>query len=240
MRWVVRIQQALDAKPAYDLYDEGRKALAEDRKDEALSLANEALKLFPAEANFHALRGDIRLTNEQYDMAITNYDRAIARRSSFFYYYVQRGLAHVGLHDERAAVEDLEHSIGLLPTAPAHYNLGVIRKEQGRTDEALQHFNIVARSRGEYGKAAIGQITRLEIEDNPEKFVSKQCSAGTNNNVVVVIGNETTVAISGVRVQLDYSDNYGNTRREILNVGERIEPGRVAHADTGIRVYEFD
>jgi predicted Zn-dependent protease len=234
----VAMQQARDAEPAYDAYDEGRKALAEDNVDEALAKANEALKLFPAEANFHALRGDIRLINEQFDMAITNYDRAINRRSAFFYYYVQRGLAYRGLHDTESAVIDLERSIGLLPTAPAHYNLGLIRKEQGRLDEAVNHFNIVAKSSGEYGRAANGQLARMQIAEQPEKFVSRQCSAGTNNNVVVVVRNEAAVAISGVRVQLDYSDNYGNTRREMLNVGNRIEPGDVAHADTGIRVYE--
>ena len=135
-------------------------------------------------------------------------------------------------------VTDLERSIDLLPTAPAHYNLGLIRKEQGRIDEAINHFNIVAKSSGEYGRAANGQLARLQIAEQPEKFVSRQCSAGTNNNVVVVVRNEAAVAISGVRVQLDYSDNYGNTRREMLNVGNRIEPGDVAHKDTGIRVYE--
>jgi predicted Zn-dependent protease len=232
------IQQALDAKPAYDIYNEGRKALADDKVDEALALANDALKLYPAEANFHALRGDVRLTNEQFDMAVTNYDRAISRRNSFFYYYVQRGLAHKGLHDSDDAIRDLEHSIELLPTAPAHYNLGLIRKERGQIDAATEHFNIVAKSSGEYGKAAKAQLARLQIADEPGKFVSRQCSSGTDGNVVVVVRNDAAIAIAGVRVQLDYSDNYGNTRREIVNVGDRIEPDQVAHADTGIRVYD--
>jgi len=232
------IQPALDAKPAYDIYDEGRKALAEDRADEALVLANDALDLYPAEANFHALRGDVRLTKEQFDLAITNYDRAINRRESFFYYYVQRGLAQVGLHKTTEAIQDLEHSIELLPTAPAHYNLGLIRKDQGRIEEATEHFNIVATSSGEYGKAANGELARLQIADQPEKYVSKQCAQGSNGNVEVAVRNEAAVAISGVRVQLDYSDSYGNTRRELLDVGNRIEAGQVARQDTGIRVVE--
>ncbi|MGI9222122.1 MAG: M48 family metalloprotease [Woeseiaceae bacterium] len=233
------LQQARSAKPAYDIYDEGRKALAEDKVDEALALANDALDLYPAEANFHALRGDVRLTKEQFDLAITNYDRAIGRRESFFYYYVQRGLARKGLHKTNDAIQDLERSIELLPTAPAHYHLGLIRKDQGRIEEAVEHFTVVAKSSGgEYGKAANGQLARLQIADQPEKYVSKQCAAGSNGNVVVAVRNEAAVAITGVRVQLDYSDSYGNTRRELIDIGKRIEAGQVAQKDTGIRVVE--
>jgi predicted Zn-dependent protease len=74
------MQKTVDARPAYDAYDEGRKALSDKKPDEALALAEKALDLYPAEAHFHALRGDVRLVKEQYDMAVTNYDRAIARR----------------------------------------------------------------------------------------------------------------------------------------------------------------
>ena len=89
------MQKTRAAKPAYDAYDEGRKALAEDKVDEALSLANKALDLYPEEAHFHALRGDIRLVADKYDMAVTNYNRAISRRDGFFYYHLQRGLARM-------------------------------------------------------------------------------------------------------------------------------------------------
>ncbi len=65
------------AIPAYDAYDEGRKALAEEKIDESLTLANKALDLFPQEAHFHALRGDVRLAADKFDMAVTNYNRAI-------------------------------------------------------------------------------------------------------------------------------------------------------------------
>jgi predicted Zn-dependent protease len=65
------MQKTVDARPAYDAYDEGRKALSDKKPDEALALAEKALDLYPAEAHFHALRGDVRLVKEQYDMAVT-------------------------------------------------------------------------------------------------------------------------------------------------------------------------
>jgi len=194
--------------------------------------------MYPAEANFHALRGDIRLTNEQFDMAITNYDRAISRRESFFYYYVQRGIAHKSMRATTAAVSDLERSLTLLPTAPAHYHLGLIDMDRGQTESAIEHFNIVATSSGEFSTAANAELARLQIDEQPSKFVAHSCDAGSNGNLMLSVRNEAAIAITGVRVQLDYSDNYGNTRREILDVGNRIEAGKVAQTDTGIRVYE--
>ena len=232
------LQQTLAAKPAYDAYDQGREALAKENNDEALALANDALKLYPAEANFHALRGDVRLTNEQYDMAITNYDRAIARRDDFFYYYLQRGITHKEQRKVDAAMTDLEHSLELLATAPAHYNIGLIKKDRGQIDAAKVHFEIVANSGGEYGKVAGGEIARMEMPSQPAKYVLQSCDKGSNGNLMISVRNEATIAITGVEVQVDYSDNYGNTRREIISVGDRIEAGQVAQADSGIRVYE--
>jgi len=85
------MQKTMAAMPAYEAYDKGRKALAEKETVEALGLANEALTLFPDEAHFHALRGDVRLVNDQFDMAVTNYNRAISRRGDFFYYHLSVG-----------------------------------------------------------------------------------------------------------------------------------------------------
>jgi hypothetical protein len=133
---------------------------------------------------------------------------------------------------------DLEHSLELLPTAPAHYNIGLIKKERGQIDAAKEHFEIVAKGGGEYGKAAGGELARLELPTQPAKYVSKGCEPGSNGNLLISVRNDAAIAITGVEVQLDYSDNYGNTRREIIAVGDRIEAGQLAHADSGIRVYE--
>jgi len=69
-RYQAAMQRTMDAKPAYDAYDEGRKALADEDTGLAVEKADAAIELFPDEAHFYALRGDARFTNEQYDMAI--------------------------------------------------------------------------------------------------------------------------------------------------------------------------
>lgn len=231
------MQQTLDTKPAYDAYDEGRKALAEKNTDEALTLVNKALDLYPAEAHFHALRGDVRIMNKQYDMAVTNFNRAIDRRANFFYYPLQRGLAKNELGQKDAAVADLERSLELLPTAPAHYTLASIKAERGNTAEAIEHYKVVAKGGGEYGTAATTKLARLELPSNPAAYVPRRCDAGSDGNLVVSVKNETSLPIKGVQVLVDYTDSAGRAKQLRRNVGGRIAPGHIARVDTGLGPY---
>jgi len=100
------MERTMDSKPAYDAYDEGRKALAEKNQTLALAKAEEAIEFFPDEAHFYGLRGDVRFIAECYDMAISNYDIAIRRRGDFFQYYLQRGLANEKLGNDTSAQAD--------------------------------------------------------------------------------------------------------------------------------------
>lgn len=232
------MQKTHDLKPAYDAYDEGRKALGEKKPEEALALANKALDLYPGEAHFHALRGDIRIKNKQYDMAVTNFNRAIDRRNSFFYYHLQRGLVKNELGQTDAAVTDLERSLQLLPTAPAHYTLAGIKAQRGNTAEAIEHYKVVAQSGGEYGKAANDRLVRLELPSNPSAYVQRRCDAGSNGNLFVSVKNESSVSVRGVQIVVEYTDGSGRPQQLRRNVGGRLAPGEIATADTGLGPYQ--
>ncbi|MEL7187626.1 MAG: M48 family metalloprotease, partial [Pseudomonadota bacterium] len=138
------MRQTMRTQPAYEAYDEGRKALSEKKYDEAIKHAETALNLYGEEAHFHALRGDIRLMQDNYDWAVTNYSRAIDRRNEFFYYHLQRGLAKKELGQLSEAETDLNRSLELLPTAPAHTALGDIAKSRGNMNLAIAHYQVVA------------------------------------------------------------------------------------------------
>ncbi|MFQ5548458.1 MAG: M48 family metalloprotease, partial [Woeseia sp.] len=125
-RFRAAMARTLAAKPAYDAYDEGREALTDEQPDLAIERANSAIGRLPEESHFYALRGDARIVRKQYEMALTNFNSAIRRRGDFFYYYVQRGLVHEELGNDELAAADLERSISMLPTAPAHFALGNI------------------------------------------------------------------------------------------------------------------
>lgn len=231
------MQKTMDATPAYEAYDEGRKALSEEKPEEALALANKALDLFPAEAHFHALRGDVRLLEDKYEWAATNYTRAIDRRDDFFYYYVQRGLARKELDQTDGAVNDLERSVELLPTAPAHFVLGEIAEQRGQTTSAINHYKIVAKAGGEYGKAATTALAKLELPTNPSGYIARQCDADVNGDLVVTVQNQTGLTVGGVQIAITYTDNSGQRRVVRQSVPGQIAPGKLASINTGLGPY---
>mgnify|MGYP001829187503 FL=1 len=231
------LKMTRDLKPAYEAYDEGRKALAEENVDEALAKASEALRLFDGEANFHALRGDIRYLQDNFDWAATNYSRAIERRGNFFYYYLQRGLARKQLGQSSDAVSDLERSLELLPTAPAHYALGDIAFDRGDSSTAVEHFKIVAKSGGEIGQAATARLVELELPTNPGAYIPSGCSADGNGNLIVSIRNDTTVTLTGIAVAVVYTDASGRQQQPRFSINGRVQPGKVASVNTGLGPY---
>ena len=223
--------------PAYKAYDEGRKALSEKKIDEALALANKALGLYNQEAHFHALRGDIRTAAEKYDMAITNYDRAVNRREGFFYYHLQRGLVKKELGQIDNAMTDLERSLELLPTAPAHFALGGIAEERGNLQEAIDHFKVVAKGGGDYGKAATSALVRLELPTNPGAYIARACDADGSGNLVVSVRNDTDVQITGVQIAVSYTDSSGRSTERRHSIRGQISPGNVVSVNTGFGPY---
>jgi len=231
------MKKTMARKPAYEAYDEGRKALSEKKPDEALALANKAIDLYDGEAHFHALRGDVRLSADKYDMAITNYTRAIERRDRFFYYHLQRGLANKELGRIDSAETDLNRSIELLPTAPAHFALGDIAATRGNSSAAIEHYKIVAKSGGEYGKAATAALAKLEMPSNPGAYIARACSADGTGKLVVTVRNDTTVTITGVQVAVSYTDASGRSVQRRFSIPGEIAPGKLASVNTGMGPY---
>jgi predicted Zn-dependent protease len=225
------------AIPAYEAYDSGREALAKDDAASAVKHAEEAIGLFPEEANFYSLRGDARYLDKKYDMAISNYDSAIQRRDSFFYYYLQRGRAHEKLEADDAAVEDLEKSLTLLPTAPAHYSLGNIATKRGDNAAAVEHYRKATGGQGEIAESAKVSLVRLDLTDNPGTYVLTRCDADTAGKVIVSVKNDTTVSIEGVAMNVTYADQTGTSRTAQRSVRGRIEPEQIISIDTGLITY---
>lgn len=238
---VERYDEALartkEVLPAYEAYDEGRKALAEKNTALAMSKAEEAIAILPQEAHFYALRGDARILNEQYDMAVTNFDNAIKRRDDFFYYYLQRGRANERLGNEDGAMRDLQKSLEYLPTAPAHFTLGNIAAKRGNRAAAIEHFQVVAGGEGEIAEAARASLVRLDLGQNPGAYLLTRCDPGTDNELVVSIKNNTTVAVSDVRLSVQVRDSAGVPRRMDRTLSGRIAGGEIVSVPTGLKPY---
>ena len=236
-RYEAAMQKTMAVKPAYDAYDAGRKALAEEDTGEALALAEKAIELFPEEGHFYALRGDVRSVDGKYDMAVKNYDSAISRRDDYFYYYLRRGLAEKELGDLDSAESDLQRSIGMLPTGPAHFVLGDIEAERGNDREAMEHYAIVAKSGGDMGKAATQKLQRLQLPYSPGDVIPKRCDADSAGNLVVSVKNTTPWAIEGVQIEVRYTDAAGNPQSVRQPIAGQIPPDEIASVNTGLGPY---
>jgi predicted Zn-dependent protease len=236
-RFRAAMQTTIAAKPAYDAYDEGRKALADKKPDLAIEKADKAIELLPEESHFYALRGDARIVKKQPDMALTNFNSAINRRDDFFYYYLQRGLIQEELGRDNLAEADLEVSIEMLPTAPAHYALGRIAGRRGDKATAIEHYKLVAGGQGEVAQSANAALVRLDIADNPGNYVLKRCDPDSSGNLVVSVKNNTSVEITGVRIVVQYTDNTGIQQRLDRSISGTIAPGKIASVNTGLGPY---
>jgi tetratricopeptide (TPR) repeat protein len=178
--------------------------------------------------------------NKQYDMAVTNYNRAINRRDSFFYYYLQRGIANHELDRPDAAVSDLERSLELLPTAPAHYTLGEIREGQGLRDQAIEHYKIVAKNAGgDIQTAAYQKLVNLELSQQPASYIASACGADSSGQIVVQARNDTPVAVTGVQVRFQYVDASGTQRQSTQSISGELPPDEVKTVRSSMIAFIF-
>jgi beta-barrel assembly-enhancing protease len=232
-----RYQRAMarlrERAPAYDAYDEGREALAEDRPADAERSAQQALRMLPAEANIHALLGDIDLQERRYEDAIRHYDDAIARDDGFFYYHLQQGLAHRQLRDWQEARTALETSVRLLPTADAVYALGTLAEQRGDRQAALKYYMEAAGSNSPAGQAAAEATVRLDLPNNPGRYIQARGGLDNAGQLVVEVANPTRVAVRDVVVAVRYADSQGAIRE----LGRRINDlpaGQATRFATGL------
>ncbi|MDX2479449.1 MAG: M48 family metalloprotease [Desulfuromusa sp.] len=237
-----RYQQAiaplLRDQDAYKSFDEGRKALQDGDIERALSLADKALKAQPQEALFHSLRGDVRLNQQRYRDAVTNYDRALQRNDEYFHYYLQRGLARLKLHETAQGEADLKKSIEFLPTAPAMNALGNLSLNGGDVVAAKNYFAVAAGSNSDAGKAANRSLIRLDLPDNPHKYLQIRLGRDRSNYLLVQINNRTEHTVDNVSFIVQFLDAQGKVRKVQLQLPGRLASQQSRTLSTGLGPFD--
>ena len=233
-RYQKAIAPLLQDQDAYKAFDEGRKALSDGDTGRALSLANKALQAQPHEALFHSLRGDIRLKQKRYREAITNYDRAVQYNRDYFHYYLQRGLARLELGEKAQGEADLKKSIEFLPTAPAMNALGQLSLNRGDVPAAKSYFSAAAGSNSEAGKSANLAFTRLDLPDNPDKYLQLRFGLDRSNYLLVQINNRTQQTVGDVSFVVQFSDAQGKVRNVQLQLPGRLGPAESKTLSSGM------
>jgi len=233
-RYAQQMRPLLAASEGYKAYDQGRKALAEGNLDQALRMADKALKVEPKEGLFHALRGDIRFKQGRYQDAVTNFDRAVARNPGYFHFYLQRGLALQKLGRDRQAKTDLERSVELLPTAPALNALGRQALLVGQLDQAKGLFARAAGSDSPAGKDAAVSLARLELADDPSGYLPSRLRLSRSGYLVVEVGNRAPLAVEKIEIGLRYRAVDGRWQQRKLSISGRLGPGESGRFRTRI------
>ncbi len=232
------LARTMATKPAYDAYEEGRKSLAKKQADSALAKAEQAIRLLPGEAHFHALKGDAYLVQKQYSEATQAYTDAISRNDGFFYYHLQRGLIAERERHDAAARGDLETSVKLLPTGAAYYALGNIATRARQFEAAKQYYASASGAQGELGQAASAALTRLDLPDNPGKYLRAQGGLDQRGMLVVAVGNPTPVPVTGLGIVVQFVDANGRTRELRRSFNGTLAAGQQTQIETGLGPFQ--
>lgn len=221
--------------PAYEAHDKAHKALAESKTREARTLINQAIKLEPREALFHARSGDIYAADENFRKAERAYNNALKRDDSFFYYHLRRGQVRYERGDFDSARIDLDHSLELLPTAQANFLLGNMDKRAGNMESAARHYQAATQSNSPVSKEAERELVLLELPSNPGKYIQTKAVLEQNGTVSAAVRNNSPVAVRAITVKVEYVDANGKVREFTQNIRKTLNPGEQDSKATNIR-----
>jgi tetratricopeptide (TPR) repeat protein len=207
-------------QPAYNAYDEAKKAVTDGKMELAQEKLNNAFSIEPRESLFHDLQGDIHALNKNTELALTSYRKAVGANPGFFYGYLRSGQMQYKLDEPKMARSNLNKSLELMPTAEAHYLLGMLDKEQGNTSSAVEHFELAAQSKSESSQQATRELVLLDLEYNPSKYIGSRVALDQENQVWVQFGNLTQVPMKNIEFSYAWLDEQGQTRE-----GRKTYPG---------------
>ena len=233
-RYQQMTQTLRDTKPAYDAFDEAQSLASEGQLDEAEAQVNEAIRMFPQEARFYGLKGNIALNRRDYGEAIDLYNSAIARDDGYYEYYLGRGLAYNERGNERQARADLQASNDLLPTALASNELGGLALAANDRSAAKSYFEQAASAPGQIGQQAQQAYYRLEIQDNPASAVQGGVYVDDQGRVILRLRNASPVNLSQVTVQMQGILN-GEAVSQPATI-ENLAAGQTQDFNTGVQL----
>lgn len=223
-------------QPAYKAADDALKAAKDKDFAKAESLINKAIKLQPKEAKFHGFKGDLALNDKSFKKAIGQYDRAIGLYPDYFAFHLQKGFAQRESGDVKGAISSLEKSNKILPTPNAQKALGDLSLVAGNRNAALQYYESAASSGSDIGKSALASMARLDLEQNPGKYLQSRLVLNSRRTVSIQVINKSPVPVTNVEVAAAYFDQFGKqvSGQKSYRLKGTIASGQQGSVDTGI------
>ena len=121
----------------------------------------------------------------------------------------------------------------LLPTADAFYVLGTLAERRGDHQTALEYYTQAASSESPAGKAAEEAAVRLDLPNNPGKYIQARGGLDNSGQLIVEVANPTSVAVTDVLVAVRYADSQGAVREVGRRIGT-LPAGQATRFATGL------
>ncbi|MFO7760603.1 MAG: M48 family metalloprotease [Thermodesulfobacteriota bacterium] len=234
-RYQQKIAPIREKAPAYVAYDQGLIALKKGNLDKAAELADKALEVEPEEGKFYGLQGDILAARHNYQQALEAYDRGIYQPGEFFELYLQRGLVRKKLGRTGEAEIDFQKSLELLPTAVAYNELGRLALAENKSQKAKEYFRQAAASQSRAGKEALSSLIRLDLPDNPEKYIRLRAETNDRNIIEEInVENTTPLPVKNIVITASYTRPDGSSGRKRLEYPLELAAGRTVKLKTSL------
>jgi predicted Zn-dependent protease len=237
-RYQARMKLLLDIKPAYDKYDQALAAVAKKDLAKARSLAAEAARMEPREAQFQQLLGDIAVSEKRDRDALAYFAKAQELNPNYFGSWLGGGVAQYRLNNKTVAKQWLQRSYDLLPTAPAALYLGNISRDAGNTDAALGFYQTAASGGNTYGREAEREAVLIDLPRRPGNYVAAQAVRDLSGKLLLRVQNRAPVKVAGIAVTpivVNAAGQVTNTGRTV-NVRGTLDSGQQVTVDAGLGV----
>ena len=231
----------MNSAPAYAKADQALAAANKEDFASARSLVSEAIRMEPREARFHLLLGEIEAARKNPQLALTHFEQAQQLDPGYFKPIAEAGIVQYQLGNRAAAEPLLVRGMQLLPTAPNAYYLGRLFEDRGDTAEAVKLYKLVAGSKSQLGADAMSRLTRLDLGQNPETYLSIQPQMDDQGRVWLIVGNRTPTPIGGVTIMVGVVDQGGNIvagPERVTTGGSVIPPQKAVNLRTGLGPFQ--
>ena len=234
-RYKRELRTLFKSKPAYDAYDEAVKAANDKNFSKARRLLKKAKSIEPRESLFDLLEGDLAAEKGNRKSALNSYNRAVTKNPDFFAPLAKRGALKYDMGNTSAAKNDLKRSLDLLPGyAVTHYTLGRIALDEGNKSQAIKHFETGSKSKSKVGKQSYAALLKLDLSNNPHKYIQTRVTKSNSGELIVRIGNTTSVPIRNIVVDIQIKDKSGRSSHIRREYRRTLAAKKQASIGTGI------
>jgi len=223
-------------QPAYEAYDEARKALADGDHALARSRIDRALAIEPREALFHLVRGETYALDKNDRRARSAYGEALKLNPGFFLGHLRMGQLEYRANRADSARGSLERSLALLPTAEAHYLMGMLSNRSGDRQAALRHFRAAAGSDSDAGRKAGAEIARIELPANTAQYVPSRAVLDRSLGVWAQFQNRSALTLRDIEISYAWVDDRGQARQSRARYAGPLGPGEQGQLSLGFRL----